>query len=113
MLMVCVEVTSDSCDLIISLPPSVYKSKKEKRQLRVVKEGERLLKERRRREQEANVARKKREREEHKVRCLSGMEQGEKRVSDEEEQNEDEEWFRKEVGEEPDPGTAVIYICVC
>lgn len=72
----------------------VRKSRVEVRKLHLTKHRERHLKERRKREQEDNVARKRREREEHKARSLAGM--GEK--------DEDVEWYKKEVGEEPDPG---------
>lgn len=54
-----------------------------------------------------NVARKKKEREENKVRSLAGM----KRQDGESDGEEDKEWFRKEVGEEPDPGVCT-HVCV-
>lgn len=81
---------------------SVQKSWQERLRLRRAKEGQRRLKETRKREQAANVARKEREKKEHKTRCLAGMGgQGEEEGDSDE---EDREWFRKEVGEEPDPG---------
>ncbi len=102
------------------LPFPVQKTRKERRLLRLVKEHERGLKARRRREQAANVARKQQEREEHKARCLAGMgvEQGEEPEGDgsdkgedeeeEDEEEEDREWFRKEVGQDPDPGNPIV-----
>lgn len=96
------------------VPTAVQKSWQEKRQLRCVKDGQRRLKESRKKEQAANVARKQREKEEHKARCLAGMEAqgGEGDQEDEGGQEEDQgssdeddrEWFRREVGEEPDRG---------
>ena len=80
----------------------VHKTRKEMRRLHVLKECERSLKEKRRKEQEANVARKRKEREEHRARCLAGMRVGQE--PGEKDSEEDAEWFRKEVGEEPDPG---------
>lgn len=90
----------------------VQKSKQEQRALKRVKEGERRLKEGRKRLQEANIARKQQEKEQHKARCLAGMVGEEAASSDggeegdgveEEEEVEDSEWFRREVGQEPDP----------
>lgn len=77
----------------------------EKQQLHVRKERARRLKERRRREQEANVARKRSEREQHKARCLAGMgAAGEQEEQEGASEEEDREWYVREVGEEPDPG---------
>jgi len=85
--------------------------------MRLLKKKEKQLKETRRRQQEQNVARKKREKEEHKARCLAGMkkeknkdeeEEDEREVEEEDDEREDAEWFRKEVGEEPDPGERTL-----
>ena len=90
--------------------PPVHKSKKEKRLLHLVKERERRLREKRRAEQEANVARKREEKEAHRARCLAGMEGGGEEEEESSEGEEDKEWYRKEVGEEPDPGMYNIQI---
>lgn len=53
------------------------------------------------------MARKRKEKEAHRARCLAGMGGGERQEAGEEESSEGEEdveWFRKEVGQEPDPG---------
>lgn len=108
---------------------AVQKSWQEKRRLRREKEGQRRLKASRKKEQAANVARKEREKKEHKSRCLAGMgggqeDQGEEGSTaeedqgeegsgaEEEEEEEDREWFRREVGEEPDEGTERIIMCI-
>ena len=90
----------------LQLVSAVHKSQEEKRHLRAAKEGVRHLKEKRRRVQEMNVARKKKEREENKERSLAGMRRQEGAGSDSDGE-EEKEWFRKEVGEEPDPGVHV------
>ena len=82
--------------------PVVQKSRKEVKKLFLTKHREQHLKEKRRREQEDNVARKRRERKEHKARSLAGMGEGVAGMG--EDDDEDLEWYRKEVGEDPDPG---------
>ena len=67
------------------------------------------LREQRKREQESNVTRKKKEKELHKQRSLAG--QQEVSVSDQSDSdNSDEEWYREEVGEAPDPGLMTLLI---
>lgn len=93
-------------------PEEVTKMKKKR-------ENDRLLKEKRKQQQAANIAKKEKEKEEHKQRSLAGMkrkndndneekdndneenddEEGEKIESDE---DDDLDYYRQEVGEEPD-----------
>nr|XP_006817726.1 PREDICTED: suppressor of SWI4 1 homolog [Saccoglossus kowalevskii] len=75
------------------------------------------LKEKRRKLQENNVKRKQTEKEKHKIKTIAGMERKKEMendedsdvegptadVSSEEDVADDAEWFRREVGEEPDP----------
>ena len=96
----------------LSLPSPVQKSRSAVRTLRHKKEEQRRLKTQRRKEQELNVSRKKAERERHKERCLAGM----SKESEGESGEDDMEWFRQEVGEEPDPGgcgQANIHLLQC
>ena len=86
--------------------PTVQKSRREVRKLRLTKDRERELKEQRKKEQDMNVARKRKEKEEHKARCLAGM--GVVGEDEDKEDEEDVEWFRKEVGEDPDPGVLLF-----
>ena len=67
----------------------------------------------RRRQQEANVAKKRRERELHRQQSMKGVAsrceggdgvEGEGEGEESEEEDDDVEWYRQEVGEEPDPG---------
>lgn len=88
---------------------AVHKSKKEQRTLKKKIEDAKRLRAERRCQQEANVARKRRERELHRQQCMKGVakhEDGD--VVDLEgggsEDDDDMEWYRQEVGQEPDPG---------
>jgi ribosome biogenesis protein SSF1/2 len=89
---------------------AVHKSKKEQRTLKKKIEGAKRLRADRRRQQEANVARKRRERELHRQQSMKGVarcEGGdgvEGEEESEEEEDDDMEWYRQEVGQEPDPG---------
>ena len=102
----------------LSLPPSrpthtlthtrhllslVHRTKKEQQKLKRKIESAKKLRLERRHQQEANVARKRRDREVHRQQCLDGMT---KTADSAEESGEDDdaEWYRQEVGEEPDPG---------
>jgi len=59
----------------------------------------------RKREQEMNIEKKKKEKLEHKQRCLEGMGVVQEHVKpDMDREDEDREWYRKEVGEDPDEG---------
>jgi len=61
----------------------------------------------RRKEQDANIQRKMEQKEAHKKRCLKGMDKKSnpnlEPVAMEE--DDDAEWYRKEVGEDADEGT--------
>ena len=78
---------------------TVHKSKKEQRTLKKKIEDAKRLRVERRHQQEANVARKRRERELHRQQSMKGVE-GEESEDD----DDDVEWYRQEVGQEPDPG---------
>ena len=110
-----------SVDFILSLPHSlsltlvcgflltVHKSKKEQRTLKKKIEDAKRLRAERRHQQEANVARKRRERELHRQQSMKGVIMGEggdgvEGEKSEEEDDDDVEWYRQEVGQEPDPG---------
>ena len=70
-------------------------------------EDAKRLRAERRRQQEANVARKRRERELHRQQCMKGVagcEDGDVVEGEESEEDDDMEWYRQEVGQEPDPG---------
>ena len=84
----------------------VHKSKKEQQRLKRKVEDAKQLRMERRHQQEANVSRKRRERELHRQQCLDGMSKKMDSGSEGEESGEDDdvEWYRQEVGEEPDPG---------
>ena len=64
----------------------------------------------RRRQQEANVARKRRERQLHRQQSMKGVasrcegSDGVEGEGEESEEDDDMEWYRQEVGQEPDPG---------
>lgn len=62
----------------------------------------------RKREQDMNVQKKKKEKEDHKQKCLQGMkgimnQSGD--INPGPEEDDDADWYRKEVGEDPDEGT--------
>ncbi len=100
---------------------AVRKSQSAVLSLRHEKEDARRLKAIRKQEQEHNVARKKEERAQHKERCLAGMskETGGPSVGGGSDEDDDVEWYRQEVGEEPDPGewagsgVGVFICCDC
>ena len=89
---------------------AVHKSKKEQKTLKKKIEDAKRLRAERQRQQEANVARKQRERELHRQQCMEGVakSEGGDGVEGEESENDDDdddmEWYRQEVGREPDPG---------
>jgi ribosome biogenesis protein SSF1/2 len=62
-------------------------------------------KEGRKREQSMNVERKKKEKLDHKQRCLDGMGFKPKEGNPNDAEDDDVDWYRKEVGQEPDEGT--------
>ena len=90
--------------------PSVQKSKREQKILRKKIEDAKRQRAERRRQQEANVARKRKERDLHRQRCAEGVAKSVGRDNDEAESDindddDDIEWYRQELGEDPDPGT--------
>lgn len=87
----------------ICLLSLVHRTKKEQRKLKRKIEDAKKLRLERRHQQEANVARKHRERELHRQQCLDGMTKMADSAEDSGE-DDDAEWYRQEVGEEPDPG---------
>ena len=98
--------------------PIETKSKKESQDLRRRVKESAQLKMKRKRLQEANVERKKREIETHKLKSLSGAETsqpGEEGSDDNDNDDDDDddddndlEWYRKEVGEEPEDGGVTL-----
>ena len=90
---------------------AVRKSKKEQRTLKKRVEDAKRLRAERRRQQEANVAKKRRERELHRQQCMKGVAKHEDsdgvEGEESEEEDDDMEWYRQEVGQEPDPGELV------
>ena len=106
----------------------VQKTDEEKKEIKIAREKRRKEKERRKTEQDSNVRKKEQDKEEHKQKSLEGMMkkklkkledageglpsqfQGETALSEDEDDNNekesnddtDEEWYRKEVGEEPE-----------
>ncbi|CAH1400375.1 unnamed protein product [Nezara viridula] len=85
----------------------VNKTEEEKEMIRQRLEEKRKLKEKRRKEQMANVKKKEEAKEAAKQKSLEGMKKAGINVGGEpvkeEEQDDDAEWYRQEVGEEPDP----------
>ncbi len=61
------------------------------------------MKQARKREQDLNIERKKKDKQDHKKKCLQGMGYAANENGNVEEDN-DADWYRKEVGEEPDQG---------
>ncbi|XP_002163125.3 suppressor of SWI4 1 homolog isoform X1 [Hydra vulgaris] len=91
----------------------IQKSEEEIKQLKKKKEKERSLKQMRKKQQEANVIKKEKEKEENKSRSLAGMKRKAEDVENNELSNEEDpkvsdsedddvEYFKKEVGEEPE-----------
>ena len=75
-------------------------------------EGAKKLRAERRHQQEVNVARKQSEKDLHRQQCMDGMAEtvnSEGGDSGEEESDDDVEWYRREVGEEPDPGKQLVH----
>lgn len=85
----------------------VQKTEEEKELIRKRLEEKKKLKEKRRKEQMANVKKKLEAKEAAKQKSLEGMKKAGINVAGEpvkeEEQDDDAEWYRQEVGEEPDP----------
>ncbi len=99
----------------------VEKTDEEKKAIRAIREKKKKEKEKRKKEQEINVKRKEQAKEEHKQKSLAGMH---KKLKDEDlpkgfeglkakkgdsdgnddadESDDDEEWYRREVGKAPD-----------
>ncbi|XP_014280592.1 protein Peter pan isoform X2 [Halyomorpha halys] len=87
----------------------VQKTEEEKELIRKRLEEKKKLKEKRRKEQLANVKKKEQAKEEAKQKSLEGMKKAGINVNaagetvKEDEPDDDAEWYRQEVGEEPDP----------
>lgn len=94
----------------------VIKTAEEKLELEENLRRKKKLKEKRKKQQEQNVEEKKKKKEDHKKKCLAGMgitknevseENGQSKAddvdADDEDEDDDADYFRKEVGEEPDP----------
>jgi ribosome biogenesis protein SSF1/2 len=83
----------------------VAKSDEEKLALRKLRAEKRNTRESRRKLQQKNVERKREEKEKHKERCLAGLKAKFKSYPKNEQNDDyddDAEWYRKEVGEEPE-----------
>ncbi|CAG7732597.1 unnamed protein product [Allacma fusca] len=84
----------------------VLKTDEEKLAMRKLRDEKRNVKERRKKIQQSNVNRKQEEKDKHRQKCLAGMgKTGFKRYSQNEQNDDyddDAEWYRKEVGEEPE-----------
>ncbi|KAL5484595.1 hypothetical protein EMCRGX_G021122 [Ephydatia muelleri] len=110
-----VKVESGLCGGEVLHHEFIQKTKREAKELKTRVEGQRRLKEKRRSEQERNIQRKIKEKELHRQRCLEGQkgdlqdgeEDGEEEKGEEEKGDDDDdddaEWYKQEVGEEPDP----------
>ncbi|KAK8394734.1 hypothetical protein O3P69_005903 [Scylla paramamosain] len=87
---------------------SLYiKSAEEKLELEKRRRVKKQLKAKRKKEQEENVEAKKKKKEEHKKKCLEGMSskkenRGKAEAEEEDDDDDDAQYFREEVGEEPD-----------
>merc|ERR1739844_289755 len=96
----------------------IEKTDEEVKEIRIKREKKRKEKEKRKRVQDENVKKKEKEKEEHKQKSLDGMKkpdidkatlpEGEDWMGEQADDNsqpsddDDEEWYRKEVGEKPD-----------
>jgi len=99
-----VKIEAGVCDGEVLYHQFIKKTDEEKEELRIRKLEKKKLKERRKRQQEENVQRKKAEREKNKERSLMGMKRKRELEGKPENESEDDdtEYFRQEVGEEPD-----------
>ncbi|XP_065068375.1 suppressor of SWI4 1 homolog [Rhopilema esculentum] len=100
-----VKVEEGICDGEVLFHQFVHKTEKEKEELRTRKRERKVLKEKRKKEQEENIKRKEVERQKNKEKSLAGMEKKRKSEGggkDDSESDDDTEYFRQEVGEEPD-----------
>lgn len=109
-----VKIEDGVCEGEVLYHKYVQKTESEVLKLKKKRAKEKKLKEQRKKEQEANVEKKKLEKEAHKEKSLAGMkrkaesdEEDEDSYAEEEEEAEnsdidDAEYYRREVGEEPD-----------
>ncbi|XP_062515775.1 suppressor of SWI4 1 homolog isoform X2 [Corticium candelabrum] len=104
------KVEAGLCDGEVLFHQFVTKSKTEVKSLREKKIAQRKLKDKRRRLQEANVKRKEKLKEAHRARCAAGVKTKQQSTKQDNEDgsksddgDDDIQWYKQEVGEEPDP----------
>jgi len=96
-----IKVEEGMCDGEVLFHKLVEKTPEEKlriRKKRILKKSQKTA---RKREQEMNIDKKRKEKEQHRKRCFEGMGHVRDQKNQDAEDN-DREWYRKEVGEEPD-----------
>ncbi|XP_042859666.1 suppressor of SWI4 1 homolog [Penaeus japonicus] len=82
----------------------IKKTPEEKLELEKHRERTKQLREQRKREQEKNIKAKMKRLEEHKQKCLKGMRDYKENLanSDDDERDDDAQYFKEEIGEDPD-----------
>lgn len=87
---------------------AIVKTEEEIAELKKAREEKKRLKELRKKVQNENIAKKEKQKDEHKKRSLAGKSKSEVDQANEEEQvDDDADYYREEVGEEPDEGKAI------
>ncbi|KAL5018280.1 hypothetical protein ScPMuIL_004002 [Solemya velum] len=94
-----VKIEEGLCNGEVLFHEFIQKSAHEMESIKAFREKKRKLKESRRQQQLQNVKRKEKEKEEHKKKSLSGM----KAKEADSDSMDDADYYRQEVGQEPDP----------
>lgn len=116
-----VKIEEEFCDGSVLYHGLIAKTKKEVKELKRKRAQKKKLKEARRKQQEENVERKRMEREAHRMQSMQGLDRKRQALGSDDEENgsetfgddgvgdsasdgedDDTEWYRSEVGEEPD-----------
>lgn len=83
---------------------TIIKTEEEIAEMKKLREEKKKLKEQRKRIQAANVAKKEKQKEEHNERSMAGVANPSTEEGEEEQFDNDADYYREEVGEEPDEG---------
>lgn len=87
---------------------AIVKTEEEIAEMKKAREEKKRLKELRKKIQNENIAKKEREKDEHKKRSLAATSKSEVEQANEEEHvDDDADYYREEVGEEPDEGNSL------
>lgn len=90
---------------------AIVKTEEEIAELKKAREEKKRLKELRKKIQLENVAKKEQQKDDHKKRSLAGVKTGD-HVNEEEHVDNDADYYREEVGEEPDEGMGIQMYCL-